>query len=61
MKMSKLTVKTDRNPWDGTFCLYLMDGEKIMYTKNQLEESDIFPATVEAIEIAKSYGYEVEV
>lgn len=46
---------------DGTFCLYLMDGEKIMYTKNQLEESDIFSATVKAIEIAKSYGYEVEV
>ena len=58
--MTKLTIKVDKNGWDGTYSLYLMDGEKVMYTKNQLDQSDIFPATVKAIEVANSYGYEVE-
>lgn len=57
--MKQLTIKQVKNSFDGTFSLYLMDGEKIMYTKNDLEESDIFPAIIEVTNLAKSYGYEI--
>lgn len=56
----KLTVKTKKNKFDGTYFVSLMRGDEEMIRKSGIEKSEIFPTITKLIELANKHGYEVK-